>query len=169
MKEIWKTMKEHNNYEVSNFGKIRNKKTKRILKTSISNKGYERFIVYIEKKPRMFYVHRVVANNFIDNKNKFEQINHKDENKLNNKTENLEWCNNKYNSNYGTKIERILKTKWDTFKTIIQKDKNDNIIKIWENIIVIQKETKYKKANIYKCCERKYKYAYGYKWEYSDL
>ena len=46
MKEIWKVMKEHNRYEVSNYGKIKNIKTGRILKTTISYKGYERFIIY---------------------------------------------------------------------------------------------------------------------------
>lgn len=109
--EIWKTMKEQNNYEVSNKGKIRNKKTKRILKTTISYKGYERFIVYINKKPKCFYIHRVVANNFIENPNNYKEINHKNENKLDNSVNNLEYCDTKYNCNYGTRIRRILDTK----------------------------------------------------------
>jgi len=111
MEEIWKTMKEHSNYEVSNMGKIRNKKTKRILKTTISYKGYERFIIYIEKKAKCFYVHRVVANNFLENYYNYKEINHKNENKLDNSVENLEYCDTKYNCNYGTRIERILDTK----------------------------------------------------------
>lgn len=110
-KEIWKVMKEHNNYEVSNFGKIRNIKTKRILKTTKNNKGYERFIIYIDKKPKCFYVHRVVANNYLDNPNNYKEVNHKDENKSNNCINNLEWCDGLYNLSYGTRVERILNTK----------------------------------------------------------
>lgn len=109
--EVWKTMKEHKNYEISNYGKIRNKKTGRIRKTTINNKGYEQILVYINKKPKSYYVHRVVANNFIDNPNNFKEINHMDENKLNNKIDNLEWCDSKYNLLYGTRVQRILKTK----------------------------------------------------------
>lgn len=104
-------MKEHNNYEVSSYGKIKSKKTNRILKTTINNKGYERFIIYINKKPKCLYIHRVVANNFINNKNNYKEVNHKDENKLNNNVNNLEWCNSTYNLYYGTRVERILNTK----------------------------------------------------------
>lgn len=51
-------------------------------------------------------------------------------------------------------------------KKIIQKDKNDNTIKVWNNIIEIQKETNYNKQCIYKCCKGIYKYHKGYKWQY---
>ena len=166
MQEVWKQMKEHSGYEVSNFGNIKNIKTGRILKPSINNKGYLRFVVYINKKQKCFYIHRVVANNFIENKNNYNEINHINENKLDNRVQNLEWCTTKYNCNYGTRNIRVLNSKRHNFKTIIQKDKNDNIIKIWKDIIEIKENTKYSKHNIYKCCEGKYKYAYGYKWNY---
>lgn len=169
MIEIWKVMKEHNGYEVSNYGKIRNIKTGRILKTTTSYKGYKRFVIYIDKKPKCFYIHRVVANNFLDNSNNYKEINHINENKLDNRVCNLEYCTSKYNANYGTRNNRIINSKRNTFKTIIQKNKNNDIIKIWKDIIEIQENTKYNKHNIYKCCEGKYKYAYGYKWEYETI
>lgn len=110
--ELWLTMKENPNYEISNKGRVRNKKTKRILKTTINNKGYERFIIYEEKsKPKMYYIHRVVANNYIDNKKNYNQVNHINENKRDNNVSNLEWCDNWYNSHYGTRLGRIWETK----------------------------------------------------------
>ena len=153
--EVWKIMKEHSNYEVSNLGKIKNKKTGRIRKTSINNKGYEQFIVYIDKKPKTFYVHRVVANNFLKNFNNLPEVNHKDENKLNNCVDNLEWCDGCYNLHYGTRIERIINKKKPLYIKIIQKDKNKNIIKIWENIDEIVCNNNYHRSNIYKCCQGK--------------
>ena len=112
MREIWKTMQENNKYEVSSIGRIRNKKTSRILKTTISNKGYERFIIYQKNsKPKMYYVHRIIASNFLNNNNNYSEVNHKNENKLDNRVENLEWCNSWYNLHYGTRLERIWKTK----------------------------------------------------------
>ncbi len=164
--EVWKIMKEHSNYEVSNLGKIKNKTTGRIRKTSINNKGYEQFIVYIDKKPKTFYVHRVVANNFLENFNNLPEVNHKDENKLNNCVDNLEWCDGCYNLHYGTRIERIINKKKPLYIKIIQKDKNKNIIKIWENIDEIVCNNNYHRSNIYKCCQGKLKTAYGYIWNY---
>ena len=167
--EIWKIMKENNNYEISNLGKVRTIKTKRIRKTRISNKGYERIGIYINKKLKYFYIHRLVANNFMKNPNNYKEINHINENKLDNRLENLEYCDTKYNCNYGTRTERIIKTKEKTFKTIIQKDKNGNVIKKWKNIIEIKNNTNFNKHSIYKCCNGKHKTAYGYKWEYDKI
>ena len=164
--ETWKIMKENPNYEVSNLGKIRNTKTKRIRKTTINNKGYEKFIIYINEKPKSFYVHRVVANNFIENLNNYLEVNHKDENKLNNSVDNLEWCDGCYNLHYGTRIKRIKDKKKAPCIKIIQKDKNENIIRIWQNIDEIVCSTNYHRSNIYKCCQGKLKTAYGYIWEY---
>lgn len=164
--EVWKIMKEHSNYEVSNLGKIKNKTTGRIRKTSINNKGYEQFIVYIDKKPKTFYVHRVVANNFLENFNNLPEVNHKDENKLNNCVDNLEWCDGCYNLHYGTRIERIISKKKPFFIKIVQKDRNKNIIKVWENINEIVCNNNYHRSNIYKCCQGKLKTAYGYIWDY---
>lgn len=98
--EIWKEINNHNNYTkyfISNYGRIKsitNNKIK-LLKTNISN-GYER----VQIAHKMFFIHRLVALYFIDNPYDFEQVNHKDFNKLNNKVENLEWVSSKMNVQY---------------------------------------------------------------------
>ena len=86
MKEIWKDIKGfEGRYLVSNTGKIYSILAKRILKTCISNKGYELACLRNEKGYRKQYtVHRLVAISFLDNPNNYPIINHKDENKLNN-------------------------------------------------------------------------------------
>ena len=56
-------------------------------------------------------VHQLVARAFIGNPNDYDQVNHKDENKENNHVSNLEWCTAAYNNVYGTRIERVKKTK----------------------------------------------------------
>lgn len=103
MEEVWLPVKGHiGSYWVSNTGKIKNKHG-RILKTFIS-RGYERVALCArEKHP----IHRLVAEAFLPNPFNFPCINHRDENKLNNSVENLQWCDYKTNNSYGTRGKRI--------------------------------------------------------------
>lgn len=110
-KEIWKTIKGHPNHEVSNYGRVRSLNyhgTGRTQMLSILNgkTGYK--FVILDKKT--CYVHRLVAEAFIPNPDNLPQINHKDENKANNSVENLEWCSEKYNINYGSRNANHRKT-----------------------------------------------------------
>ena len=90
MKEIWKPIKGYeNNYEISNFGNVRNKKTKQILTGDVNNAGYRRVTLYVPIKKR-FFIHRLVAYHFCEGFNEEFVVNHKDGNKLNNHINNLE-------------------------------------------------------------------------------
>ena len=57
------------------------------------------------------YIHRLVAEAFIERPDGLYEVNHLDEDKKNNIVNNLEWCDRKYNNNYGTKIKREISTK----------------------------------------------------------
>ncbi len=94
-------------YCVSDFGKVRNNKTGRILIPQESHHGYLRVDISVNGKRKNFYVHRLVADAFLPNPNNFPQINHKDENKKNNSVWNLEWCTGTYNCSYGNRTMRI--------------------------------------------------------------
>ena len=100
IKEIWKIIDGYSNYEVSNFGRIRRKNGK-IRKTQIHYKGYELITLRNDNGERKtLKVHRLVAKAFVHNPKNLPQVNHKDCNKLNNKADNLEWCNNSYNQKH---------------------------------------------------------------------
>ena len=93
----------YDNYEVSNGGKVRNAKTGKILKTRIGSDGYE--IVDIRKngKTKTIRIHRVVGLMFLENEDNLPYLNHKDQNKLNNHVDNLEYCTAQYNILYSVK------------------------------------------------------------------
>lgn len=110
MKEIWKTISDFNNYEVSNLGNIRNITTGKVLKSSDNGRGYLKVILYQNNKKYTKKIHRLVAEAFLENPENLPQINHIDECKTNNSIENLEWCSCIYNNNYGTRNERASKT-----------------------------------------------------------
>lgn len=104
--EKWLTIKGYEKYQISNLGNVRNYNTGRILKPAIIG-GYLTVCLCENRKQKNFRVHKLVALNFIPNPNNFNCINHKDENKLNNCVDNLEWCSIEYNNNYGTRNKRI--------------------------------------------------------------
>lgn len=90
--EIWKTITNFENYEVSNYGQVRSKQysKNRILKPEIL-KGYLRVTFSKNNMQTRFLVHRLVASNFIENLDQKKCVNHIDGNKLNNNLSNLEW------------------------------------------------------------------------------
>ena len=98
---IWKPIKGYEGlYEVSNTGLVRScinniSRRKRILKHHIKN-GYLAINLY-DKKCKHYYIHRLVAEHFIDNPLNLKYVNHIDCDKHNNKVENLEWCTQKQN------------------------------------------------------------------------
>ena len=115
MKEIWKDIEGYENkYQISNLGRVKALDYRRTKKEKIldsrNNKGYKAIALWNNSKRKVFLIHRLVANAFIPNPNKFPQINHKDENKLNNCVDNLEWCTQFYNNIYGTRLQRVSKT-----------------------------------------------------------
>lgn len=70
--------------------------------------GYESVMLRKNGRQRRFYVHRLVAEAFLPNEQSLREVNHRDENKSNNKLENLEWCSHSYNMKYaGGSIRRI--------------------------------------------------------------
>lgn len=83
---------------MSNLGRVKNKHG-RILKPEIRT-GYYSVNLMKDKKRHKFRIHRLVAQAFIPNPDNLPMVNHKDEDKLNNRVENLEWCDNTYNSQY---------------------------------------------------------------------
>ncbi len=86
------TIKNYPDYEMTICGKIRNVKTKRILKPRLDKiKGYLKVNLYKDKKMYTIEIHRLVGVNLISNPNNLKYIDHIDRNRLNNNVKNLRW------------------------------------------------------------------------------
>lgn len=162
MIEIYKTIEEYPNYEVSNMGNVRRKGGKMLKPLFTKNTGYYMVCLYNEFGSKRVLIHRLVADAFLSNPNNYPVVNHINEDKTDNRVENLEWCTRSYNINYGASISKIRKSKQ---KGCLQMDMEGNIIKEWECIRVAQRTLKIN--NISKCCMGKMKTTGGYKWKYA--
>lgn len=125
MEEIWKDIIGYEGiYRISNLGRVlslerevsNSSHSKRIVKAKIlnsSHRGHSYDYVHLCKgnKYKREYVHRLVAKAFISNPNRYLEVNHKNENKHDNRAENLEWCNRLYNVNYGTGKRRKIESR----------------------------------------------------------
>lgn len=162
--EIWKTIENARNYEVSNLGQIRNIKTKQVLIGSQTGKRngvwrYKTHGLQVNGKRIFTLTHRLVAQTFVPNPNNQPQVNHIDENKLNNIASNLEWVSNKENSRHSNNVK------------IKQLDLNGNLIKVWNSLYEIG-DYGYNKPNVSMCLNKKLNGKYlvtqykNYKWEY---
>lgn len=174
-REIWKDVVGYEGlYQVSSLGNVKSldyliidtRKRKYIKKGKMLKQGIDKYgyyYVHLYKNNIFKYklVHRLVAEAFIPNPNNLQQINHKNEIKTDNKVENLEFCNAKYNLNYGTRNKKVSKIK---SKPLKQLDKNNNLIKIWDNSLVASKSLNISSGNIRSCCRGELKTAGGYKW-----
>ncbi len=95
--EYWKDITTYLNYEVSTYGRIRNKATGRVLMPQTMSKGYLGVRLYDSGNGKTYKIHRLVALAFISGNFDGAQVNHKDGNKSNNNIDNLEWLSNKDN------------------------------------------------------------------------
>ena len=133
--EIWKPIIYDNkktNYEISNYGRLRNSKTETILKQHEQNNGYYGFTISIDGKLHSYKTARIVAETFIYNDDPINktQVNHIDGCKFNNSIYNLEWCtpaeNQKHSVNNG--LRSLIRTdnyEYDTILSVcylLQKD-----------------------------------------------
>lgn len=104
-------IKDFSGYYVDENGNVFSAKTNKYLSPCKDKYGYLFVMLYKDKKQFCQKIHRLVAKAFIPNPNGYLQVNHKNENKTDNRVENLEWCTAKYNINYGTAMKRAADTR----------------------------------------------------------
>jgi hypothetical protein len=201
--EIWKDIPEYEGlYQVSNWGRVKSLERviiykdgrekilpEKILKPFLRDEYYG-VDLFKDGKRKMFTAHRLVALVFLENPDNLPQVNHRNEIKTDNRVENLEWCNNFYNCNYGTKSQRRSekykgenhpfygKTHSEEARKKISEAKRkpilqftlDNVfIREWESITSIKFELNINIGNICSCCQGKLKTCGGYIWKYKDI
>lgn len=146
-------------YMISDDGQVYSVWAKRFMKLETNWQGYKRVSLFKDDKKKHFSVHRLVAEAFIPNPDNLPEVNHKNEDKGNNKVENLEWCDRHYNSVYGTRIERVVsKSNRQTY----QYDLDGNLIAVWPSQSEASRQLGISRQNITKAVNNQRKTAGGF-------
>lgn len=193
MEEVWRDVFGYEGlYQVSNYGRVKSLTRRinsglnyshyktvyeQILKPSKDKDGYACYVLWKENRNKKWFAHKLVSITFIPNPDNLPCVNHKDENKLNNfvwvnpdgsideSKSNLEWCTVKYNTNYGTAIQRRSeKTRNGKLsKPVLQFSMDGTFIKEWESVSDTRRAGL---SSVDKCCNGKRKSAHGFIWKY---
>lgn len=185
MEEIWKDIEGYEGlYQVSNLGRVRSldhyvtMKDRwggimqrlhkgQMLQPGIGTEGYSYVNLYTDGVVHPERVHRLVARAFVPGWFEGADVNHKDEDKQNNRMDNLEWCTRQYNVNYGT-------GKWRKSagrrKRVQQLTLDDVPIATYESTHDAKRKTGFAQSSIAAACrgEKDYINSYGYHWRYID-
>ena len=140
----------------------------RVLKLLYNNKGYLHITLYNGTTDKQKLVHRLVAQAYIPNPYNLPEVNHKDQNPVNNRVDNLEWCDRIYNVNYADGRERHRRA---VSRPIEQLTMDGQHIAYYLGIKTICKNTNMCRRSIQRCLHglKRHKSAYGYRWRYADI
>jgi hypothetical protein len=174
-------------YSVGDNGEVFSHKSGRVMRPGKSRDGYMSVELFKNGKGWRALVHRLVASAFLPNYNNLPQVNHKNENKADNRVSNLEWCTARYNMNYGARTQKqLLKVNYSTeqrkalartngkmaCKPVLQYDRNGARIARYESVRSARDVLGINPAHISETCRGKRKSAGGFLWTYerrSDL
>ena len=157
------------NYEIDEYGNVYSNFYKKYLKPKIDKDGYLKLTLSINKKSKTFFVHRLVALNFLSNRNHYPVINHIDGNKKNNHYSNLEWCTITDNNRHALKTGLRDMKNDGCSKIVEQYDMNMNLIKTYLSANEAKRQTGLSQGHISECCRGEIKQYKGYIWKYKKI
>ncbi len=165
MDEVWKNLSSlgFTKYEISSLGRIRTISTGYIFKLYINDAGSNQISITDDSGNRKNkYVHRLVAELFVDGKSEeCYTVDHIDRDPTNNNYQNLRWASRSTQS--------INRNKWNRFgKKCIQMDINKNVIKIWDKVKDAADSLNINQGNIAIACREEHRTSGGFYWKYYD-
>jgi hypothetical protein len=178
MKEQWLPISGYeNSYEISSIGRVKSVakyygrcykqfKPESILNTKDNGRGYIQVELSKKGKPKIFYIHRLVALAFIPNPQNLSEVNHIDGDKTNNAIHNLEWASRLTNEKHAWQTG--LKKKGSNAKGVLQFDMQDKLIKEWPAASIAADQLSLTYYNIARCCRGEIKQHSGYKWKFKN-
>lgn len=173
--EEWRVIPEFEEYEVSSYGRVRH--GQKILKGLDNGTGYKKLNLVNGNNKKRFYVHRLVAMAFVPNPINKPCVNHIDNNRENNRADNLEWCTHKENydwmarqgRNKRTKewLEKLHKTQSKDYKAVIGINIKTGKKIYFKSLNSVRKKG-FNPPCVCRCCKGIGKTHAGYIWKYVE-
>lgn len=181
MEEIWKDIEGYEGlYQVSNLGRVRSLDRMTaprkdngasypilgtILRTNQRKDGYMSVTFWKDSKAHSQLIHKLVANAFIPNPDNLPVVNHKDEDKTNNRVDNLEWCSQQYNLNYK---DINYRSKEKRRKKVVQMTLDGKVVATFNGAREASRITGFSQGNISSVCRGEKPQMYGFLWKYEE-
>lgn len=170
----WFDIPDYPNYKINKLGEIKSIKNNKKLKVLLNAYGYGLVNLHNKNGQKTFLIHRLMAKVFMSDlvANKNLVINHKDLNKLNNSLDNLELVTQKENIEHSRihgRQKRLKGKDNKRSKKIFQYDVDENLLKVWDSVMDVERTIGIKSNSISNCALGKCKTAKGYKWSYVEL
>ena len=143
-------------YAITSCGKVYSYKRKKFLSPGKTRGGYLIVCLCKNGQGKMFRVHRLVAEAYIENPLGLETVDHIDGDKTHNNVQNLQWMTQADN------------TRKANNKTVQQFNLGGNLIKVWPSAAEAERQTGVAHQHISKCANGKRKTAGGYIWKFDD-
>ena len=160
--ELWKDIDGYDGlYQVSSFGNVQ-RAGKQIRQNVNKRSGYHSVMLCKNGAAKRHYVHRLVAAAFVAHNVCGNHVNHIDEDKSNNRADNLEWCTQEYNNHYGEHAPAKAKA-----KGVVQCQEDGAAIAVYSSAEEASQSTGVLRQSIGKCCLGKRKRAGGYYWKFA--
>ena len=175
-KEVWKDIQGYEGYyQVSNIGRVRSCDREAVFKNgrhrfykgqfirpTKTNSGYWQIRMKVNGHTKHEYAHRLVAKAFVPNPDKLPEVNHKDENRLNNRADNLEWVDHVTNLNYGNRAKKFAISRG---KEVGQFTKDGKLLRTYYSTREAGRHG-YNQVSVSRCATGKAKTHKGYTWKY---
>ena len=197
--EIWKDIEGYEGYyQISNMGRVKSLERtvwnsglnggcyvtipEKIMKGVADGHDYLQVKLYKDGKDKKCRINRLVASAFLENPQNLPEVNHKNEDKTDNRVENLEWCSSSYNINYGARNKKVAeklkgrklseehkkKIGKKNSKPVFSVNKESGLIMWWQSANEAEKCTGINKNSICACLKGRQKSAGGHYWFYAD-
>ena len=172
--EVFSEIDGYDGYWVSNIGRVISFKKNRTteLKQSKTQRGYLTVRLYNNVRWKIFAVHRLVAIAFIENPFGYTEVNHIDEDKMNNASSNLEWCNRSMNLHHGCYRENMrnkLMNRKDLSMTVMQHTQSGEFVAEFQSTAEAGRITGLSQSCISACARGKRKSVGGFVWTYKAV
>lgn len=172
--EIWLPVEGYEGlYEVSDLGRVRSLNYRhtgetKILRTGMTRGGYLTVALCKDGKQKTVKVHRLVATAFVPNMFDDDCVNHINEDKTDNRADNLMWCDHSENNVWGSRIKRVSEknTNGKLSKPLLQFTKSGEFIQEWPSASEVERVLEFYIQGISMCCRGERKSYKGFIWRY---